>query len=273
MSEEILNSRRLLFVSGAQGSGTTWTGRLIDAHPNAVCLIEPRTMHGIIAPMMQYQQSRNQNLAAHGQSHFNIKNQTVIRLSRQLFADLFADYDLSDTILIGEKTPENALGLRLIDQVFPGAQYVWLYRDLRDALMSRYKAAVRQNPNADFLEYAELYFREFGVPYINGFLDMQKRRPKRTFAMRYEDMLADPVSKVRELFTFLQLPTDDDILLNVLKTTGTASADATSLKDVPLQEPASRGRIGSWREHDCDAFQEIYARGAKQRNIEAGYDT
>ena len=271
MINDPLSSRRTFFVLGVQGSGTTWTGSLVDANPRAVCLNEPSTFHTLILPILQFQNVRNKKLEETGRSEFSIHQQTVADLSRTLFAGLFRHYDLTDVELLGEKTPENAVGLQHIDRIFPGSQYIWVHRDLRDSLMSRYTVAAKQNPNLPFLEYAEVYSSKFALPLIDGFKYLMRRRPRQTLAVRYEDILADPVSKLREIYRFLNLPHEDDVLLAALKTTGTASEDATSVADVPVQDPASRGKIGMWRRHDSPAFQELYARTMRPLNLDAGY--
>lgn len=271
MINDPLSSRTTFLVLGVQGSGTTWTGSLVDTDPRAVCLNEPSTFLTLILPMMQFQNVRNKSLEEVGQAEFDVPQETVTELSRTPFADLFKRHDITDVELLWEKTPEHAVGLQHIDRIFPGSQYIRVHRDLRDSLMLRCTIAARQNLNLSFLENAGVFSRKFAVPLIEGFKYLKRRRLKQTLAVRYEDVLADPVSKLREIYTFLKLPHVDEALFAALKTTGTVREHATSIADLPVQDRPSRGKVGMWCQHGYEAFQDLYARAINPLNLDAGY--
>jgi Sulfotransferase family len=112
----------------------------------------------------------------------------------------------------GDKTPAYMQHLELLDATFPGAQYVHIVRDGRDAGLSF--LGMRRRPRfnwarprglGDFACQWELEVRaaqEFGATTARG----------RYLELRYEDLVAEPEPRLREVCDFLDLPFEPRML-------------------------------------------------------------
>jgi Sulfotransferase family len=155
----------------------------------------------------------------------------------------------------GDKTPSYMEHLDLLERVFPGAQYVHIVRDGRDAALSF--AAMRRRPRFNWArprglgDFACLWdhevreARRFGSTVVGG----------RYIELRYEDLVADPGRHLREICGFLELEFEPEMLEYH------RGVDAGVLQDHPrLAEPPSAG-ASNWREQlpprDAERFEAI----------------
>lgn len=140
----------------------------------------------------------------------------------------------------GDKTPSYMQHLDLLEHVFPGAQYVHIVRDGRDAALSF--VAMRRRPRfnwarprrlADFACQWRIEVeaaRRFGAESAHG----------RYLELRYEDLVADPGARLRAVCEFLALPFDPAMLEYH------AGVEAGTLQDHPrLAEPPTAG-VRDW---------------------------
>lgn len=155
----------------------------------------------------------------------------------------------------GDKTPAYMQHLELVDSVFPGAQYVHIVRDGRDAALSF--LAMRRRPRfnwarprglGDFACQWDLEVRsaqEFGASTARG----------RYRELRYEDLVVEPERHLREVCEFLDLPFEPG-MLDYHREVG-----PETLQDHPrLSEPPTPG-ARDWREElepeDVERFEAI----------------
>jgi len=155
----------------------------------------------------------------------------------------------------GDKTPAYMQHLALLERVFPGAQYVHIVRDGRDAALSF--VAMRRRPRfnwarprrlSDFAcqwDYEIRAARRFGSTTAAG----------RYLELRYEDLVADPGRRLREVCAFLGLGFEPAMLEYH------RGVDATTLQDHPrLAQPPAAG-VRDWREQmaprDAERFEAI----------------
>ena len=116
-----------------------------------------------------------------------------------------------------EKTAGYLEHLESIELAFPDARFLCLYRNCMDVVQSQ-------------LEVNRHGFLEDLVPYAMGnpmnlvaammdswsdkteiMLDLQQRLPDRSFAIRYEDLVADPGSALPPVFEFFGVPWEPEI--------------------------------------------------------------
>jgi Sulfotransferase family len=154
----------------------------------------------------------------------------------------------------GDKTPAYMQRLDVLEQAFPGAQYVHLVRDGRDAGLSFIE--MRRRPRFNWARprrlaaFAALWRREVEGARRFG----RERAAGRYLELRYEDLLADPESTLRGLCGFLGLEFDPEIL------DYHRSPGARTLADHPrLAQPPTPGR--RWRDQmapgDVECFEAI----------------
>lgn len=108
--------------------------------------------------------------------------------------------------MLGDKTPNHAPHLALIERLFPAARVIHLLRDGRDCAASSARAREGFN-RRNVYELARLWPRnniaiaEFG-----------ERNPGRYHRLRYEDLITDPGGCLDRLCAFLELPFDAAML-------------------------------------------------------------
>ncbi len=162
--------------------------------------------------------------------------ENVITRLRERFAAALVDsagrrLESTTTTRLLEKTPKNALRIPLLDRVFPGARYLFLWRDPRPNLHSiirawesgRWKTYAglpgRADPWSLLLPPGWQHFADAPLPRIAAFQwDMANRTAlddlaslpdSRWMAMRYEDFVADPATVVAAVLKFAGMPMDD----------------------------------------------------------------
>jgi hypothetical protein len=113
----------------------------------------------------------------------------------------------------GDKTPLYMRHLSLLDELFPGALYVHLIRDGRDAALS-----FLQMPEGTFTrtwahprtaqQFACLWRKEVGDARALG----RRAGPKRYLEVRYEGLVAEPEGVVRRVCAFAEIPFEPAML-------------------------------------------------------------
>jgi hypothetical protein len=103
----------------------------------------------------------------------------------------------------GDKTPLNILGIRMIEDIFPSAQFVHIVRDPRAVALSIIKAAelssrIREQSYAQAAERWNKSVR-------NARALALRVGPKRYFEVRYEDLVRSPQRELQRVCAFLRL--------------------------------------------------------------------
>jgi Sulfotransferase family len=156
----------------------------------------------------------------------------------------------------GDKTPMYMRHLPLLEELFPDAQYVHLIRDGRDAALS-----FLQMPEGTFTrtwahprspeQFACLWRREVGDARELG----RRVGEARYDEVRYEDLVADAETVVREICTFAAVPFEPAML----DYTGSVDVSAKPHQQRLLSPPTTGVR--SWREDmpaaDVAAFDAV----------------
>ena len=185
----------------------------------------------------------------------------------RLFFRSLADLLRPRTYLL-EKSPSNAPRADLIQEVFPGARMLAIYRDGRDVVVSdrfftRDQRGERQP--FDFAASVQRWRRD-----MEAHLDAAERHP--LFACSYERLLADGRSVARELFAFLELPADERLLADVVE----RSSFRFYAGREPGQEDRKRfyrkGVVGDWRNHFSAADAATFKALAGDMLIRLGYE-
>lgn len=152
----------------------------------------------------------------------------------------------------GDKTPAYMQRLPLLDAVFPGAQYVHIVRDGRDAGISFMAMTRKPRFNAGrarrLPEFACAWRLEVeGARRFGASLG-----PGRYLEVRYEDLVAEPEARLRQVCGFLGLGWEPAML------DYHRSVDVARLADHPrLAEPPSVG-LRRWREEMAPGDQELF---------------
>jgi hypothetical protein len=109
------------------------------------------------------------------------------------------------TPIWGSKTPSNVFWLKEIQEDFPRARYVFIYRDGRDVSLDQ----VRVHWGPTNLYTASLLWRS----YIQAILNAKKLLPLGSYhEIYYEDLVRDPETVVRGMCEFLELEYEPGML-------------------------------------------------------------
>lgn len=144
----------------------------------------------------------------------------------------------------GDKTPLNILDIRMIENIFPSAQYVHIVRDPRAVSLSIMTAA-KASPGIREKSIAEAADR--WNKSVRNARSLNKRiGANRYIEIRYECLLADPERELRRLCKFLNISYNDVML--------SFHEGSTKLGDVTIMphlqrvgQPLDPARSAAWR--------------------------
>jgi hypothetical protein len=250
---------QLFFIGGAPRSGSTWLQYLLDSHPEVSCRGEGLFMKHLAEPLEAMMAARRQALAA--------KNSSVFRHSGGYPLPQPADGEflLGTAVLlaldrqragkscraIGEKTPENVFLFAQLKRIFPGAKFIGISRDPRDVLSSAWHFFQKLAPGQDEVA-AKIAFITTAFPSLdNGartMLALAEQFPSDCVNVTYERMRAAPAPVAAQLFRFLGVADDDDIVAAcVARTSFTALSGGRSPGVTQDGSFFRKGVVGDWR--------------------------
>ncbi|MFG0331476.1 MAG: sulfotransferase family protein [Phycisphaerales bacterium] len=271
-------SRKLFFVAGCQKSGTTWVERLLNGHPEMICRGEARFTDMLLHPLAKTTEmySLEQKVGPQGQ------------FSRDQFLALYANAigmilsnwigDESAPPLIGEKTPQNALALHYLGEVFPTARFIHIIRDGRDGAVSGwFHNLSKDNPAfretfPTFADYVRYFARTHWVRYIETARKFGRADPDRYLEVRYEELHADQRAVTRVMLEFLAADASDESVDSCLQ--AGAFERLSGGRQRGQEDSRShfrKGVIGDWRDHFDDAAIAAYMEVAGPLASELGY--
>jgi protein-tyrosine sulfotransferase len=165
----------------------------------------------------------------------------------------------------GDKTPLNTERVFLIDRVFPGARYIHMLRDGRDAVSSAVKAGLYggsvEAACRQWLLRVQMA-REFGrtIP-ANRFMEL-----------RYEDLVSDPRASVEAACNFMDLGFQEEMMAHegAFQKMGDATAHGHHAK---VGEPVTTGSIGKWKERLTGEQADFVERAIGEELARIGYST
>ncbi|QYK47655.1 MAG: sulfotransferase domain-containing protein [Phycisphaeraceae bacterium] len=243
----------VLFVAGLPKSGTTWLEKMISSYPG---------FHELLIPEVAAHE-----LATGGSHDYELPDNMFERFKDMLVL----------TKMHVHGSPHNADVLRRA-----GVRYAILFRDLRDVAVSNY-FYVRNTPwHGDHPHYAGksvedglLVFAERTLaPYAHWVRSWNKNRdPNASVILRYEQMLADPRSSVRQVADLFDLPRDEQTIQSLV--------DRFSFKNMSggrdrgeqsATQFVRKGVAGDWVNHFTPRVRDAFKQRAGDFFIEFGYE-
>jgi hypothetical protein len=246
--------KKHFFIVGLTRPGTAWLQHAINAHPDALCKGEGHFTNALF-PLLgkafaQYNQhmlndQERMDVAGIGTAsqvrgaaystdevHFLMASAAALTMDRWLGEE--------DVSCIGEKTPEHALNLEGLTEIFPQAYIIHVIRDGRDEAVSVYDYNLQVNAEGfskrfpDFPAFAEFFAknwtsavgaaRYFGRGYGENYMEI-----------RSEDLHSEATPDLERLCRFLGIDDAPETIMHLLE-----AGRRGALPD---------GIIGQWR--DC----------------------
>lgn len=265
---------RPFFVTGAPKSGTTWLGKLLDAHPEVSCKGEA-CMLAFTGPLANVCRDYNQLLKKRSGLFSEVNefpplgDAELLSLMRH-FVELrlasIADHAKPALKLVGEKDPTLTGALPLLNQLFPAAKVVHIIRDGRAAVVSAWfhnlrfpddqgKILTNWGPNHPGPKAAGFdAFLETAAQRWSAFVRTARRDAAclgdRYLEIRYEDLLADPAPQLRRVLDHLGADSNSDVMATCIEA---ASFEKMSRGRVRGQEDQTsffrKGLADDWKNH------------------------
>ena len=163
----------------------------------------------------------------------------------------------------GEKTPGNVFYIDRILEDFPNAQFVYIYRDCRDA-------------SAEFIEsqfgptnaYTAAVMWRDGQQAVKPFRETLS--PDQWFNIKYEEFVRDPVNHLKSMCAFLGEDYDDALM--AFHTTPVAQRRGKTKDNWALAHPITDRHVGIYKNQLSTDQQQILAWVAGDLMRDLGYD-
>lgn len=268
--------RDVIFVLGCQKSGTSWLVKLLDAHPHVCCRGEGHFADLLAPALLQAIRAVNEQSKRAWKCTDPQALAAIRLLCDQTFAAYLARCERPDDIrIVGDKTPESALAIPLLDALYPGARFLHIIRDGRDGAVSGWAHLHRSGepvPFDSFASYAAYFARSHWQPYIVAARQAGADRPDRYLEVRYEDLHARPQEQAARLFEFLGTGGDEQTVRACVEA---ASFRRASGGRAPGEEDRAahlrKGVVGDWREHFDEDAARAFEAAAGPLLAELGY--
>lgn len=211
-----------LFVLSCERSGSTLLRFIIDTHPQ-IC--SPAHLHlGRLCRSLftSIFYSLGQTMDVPDEA---MRERLVAVETRRIVDELMARYVSAKGKQIWcEKTTENLQYLKILDDVFPDAKYICLYRNCMDVVHSSIECSrfgflpelapyVQKRPDNVVAAMVDSW-----VEKTTTLLEFESAHPERCFRIKYEKLVAEPAQTLTALFAALGLPWDERLVKEVFST-------------------------------------------------------
>ncbi len=278
-----LNALDVFFIVGCQKSGTTWLQRHLDGHPHVCCRGEAHVADHLAAVLRATGNAYNARQAGRADLGLSVQLEELDMLGvlKMLSDTLLAKYlagcaEPRAIRAVGDKTPEHATGLALLNRLYPQGRFIHIIRDGRDGAVSGWAHLQRQGKAGSFRTFADYaaYFAEHHwCPYIAEARRAAAGFPDRYLEVRYERFHAQPEQETLRLLRHLGLDDGDNA---VAACVAAGSFEKLSGGRRPGEEDPSsffrKGAVGDWRRHFDDEARHRFEASAGALLRELGYE-
>lgn len=196
-------SERPIFILCHARSGSTLLRYCLDSHPEIACPPETNlavTFSAIQATCLALpDESREHRLSRADEICRQVANRTVGEFMRTEEKSRWC-----------EKSLTSAAMAPLLQRIYPSAQFLCLFRECTDVVMSAMEASHWGFGAYGFDEYARDHpenlataFVRFWVEKTSQLLQFKEENPQVAHSLRYEDLVADPENTLKGVFEFL----------------------------------------------------------------------
>ncbi len=235
--------------------------RLLDAHPEAACSGEghyfDRLRPLFVRVFQEYQHllDLDSKLVFSGKPVLEpIRISHVDSLIRHFVLERFAEHDPEGRARAhGDKTPGNWKDVEALFSAFPEAMLVFINRDPRDVAVSLFGHAKRRqilklDPEGPLDR--EKLIRAACRNWLGAnrmLQNMREQRADRLTALRYEDLLEDPVGEFGQVCRDLGLQDDSAILRSVVDACSFSRLSGRKRGEWDPSSFFTSGTSGSWK--------------------------
>lgn len=228
--------KKFFFIVGLTRPGTTWLQHAINAHPDACCKGEGHFTNALF-PLLgkafaQYNAHMHKDQTRLKEAGIGASNTTplaaytndevrfMMASAVALSMDRWVGED--DFLCVGEKTPEHALNLKGLSEVFPDAYIVHVIRDGRDEAVSVYDYNMQVNAEGftqrfpDFSTFAE-FFAGNWIKAVGAARYFGRSHGQRYMEIRSEDLHGEPSPDLERLCRFLKIDDSPETISHLVE--------------------------------------------------------
>lgn len=214
-----------VFIVGCQKSGTSWMQGLLGSHPQVVCQGEA-CFGNFLTGLLSQALSKYNTMQRAGLINI-FDNEDGIEIVRHAACVLQrkwvqASENPESIRVIAEKTPEHALALDILEQLFPSMRVIHIIRDGRDGVISGWHHNIRENETnfrARFptqSDYARYFVESHWISYIAKARAWGAVHQENYHELQYEHALDEPFANAKAIFEFLNVAADDQTINNAV---------------------------------------------------------
>lgn len=211
------------FVIGCPKSGTTWMENVLHGHRQIVIKGEGGFAWRLGPLIGQALAQFNAHQREHKIPEVTcFQDQEVALLLRCIFETRFEKYiqesgkTRNEVRVVGDKTPQHTVGLKMLATLFPKAKVIHIIRDPRDAATSAWHHFGKSSGQT--LEaFTENFICQIWALQVGSAIRDSQMFGPNYFQVHYEQMLEDAPALARKMFDFLGVDTDDETLQTALE--------------------------------------------------------
>ena len=219
---------RLIFSFGVQRSGTYWLQRIIGAHPEVSEVpSETQLFYRGIDRLFEvfHHGSRGSPIAG----EMFAERDELLDATRDFCDRVLISYLEPGRRYLAERTASHVYSVPNIAAVYPDARLVHIVRDGRDVVRSLLNMSFAPDEVGEATEV-----------WRKGIVEARAAAPPDRYReVRYEELLADPETQIRELYDWLDLPAGEEEV-------GVALAEARLKRNEDPSDP--RVATAKWRD-------------------------
>ncbi len=165
-----------------------------------------------------------------------------------------------------EKSPRNVHNADRIQELFPGATMILIYRDGRDVVVSdQFFTRDHQGKDFSFADAVSSWRRD-----MEAHLRCASRYP--VFACGYERLLSDGPTVARELFQLMGLPHDDGLIDDLIERSSFRFYAGRDRGEEDRKRFYRKGVAGDWKNHFTEEDKRAFKALAGDMLIRLGYE-
>ena len=277
------NGDNLVFATGFDKSGTTWLMDILNIHPDIVCRGSGQIFNfykdiHFLSDRGGYGAFVGNTIAARwfgmgGKVWFD--ERMVVANFRDLVAASFERFNVKNNKYVGDNK-STIQDVALIRKLYPKAKIICMVRDARDVAVSFAYHFKRGNSNKFNNDgtFQETYLKQVMEAWSAYSEHIRKNRTDNELKIiKYEDMLVNPGSVITEIFQFMNVNTDHNLVDKVVKET---SFENMSGGRKPGEEDQNsyfrKGIMGDWKNHFGESEKEIIRRISGEELIHWSYE-
>jgi len=254
--ENILESK-LVWILGANRSGTTWLGRQLELDDNFL-MNEPLIgEHLGISFLRMNELVREHDVNKNRDDYFfseKYKNEWRFYLRKLVLNRIYSQFkNISKNVII--KEPNGSVGSDIISEFIPNSKIIILLRDPRDIIDSRLDAlseegwsakkgwiAISEKNRIEFIKREALKWVQLVKVLMKVYENHQKNN---RIILKYEELRVNTFEVLQKIFNFIDSNMDEKKIKKII--------DTLSFEKIPSKEKGAgkRKRIakpGKWRE-------------------------